>query len=837
MAIKLLRPELSGDETFATRFEKEAHIYARIQSPYVVTIHDYGRDPEDGRLYLVMELLPGHNLRELILRDGPQPLPRLLTVARQLTEGLAAAHELGITHRDVKPENVIVRDADTDRPFAQLLDFGIGGDSGGQIELEVMGTPAYMSPEQALAEQVDQRSDLYALGVVIYEMACGRLPFEGRDPMDVVRRHIEDPPTPPGVRVAGVSVPAALEEVIMRCLQKAPADRYQSATELLEELDRVAQLVAMPGFVNLLDVGERFDQAAAIPVSRKSMGADPQAAAKTRERVVQALSALGKAYRNFALYPSDNPMFGQSAEEVCRRLDEYFTLRERLDLTVERFALREGDAVVFEDADIRGSYTFRLYADGVRQITFLHGLTRAEMVEYLGCLHLASSATNDHTFDLVTLMWPKRFPHIVCRLADELIRDEAWDSEDARELEASGGAWYGVEPDPGSPPPAGIPTPTELDSLLSREDRVALAEMSGVEAESDGLGELVVVLLLALRALAGTAEQEPLALLSRTVMTRLLDAGDWWRVAMLVTGARQVLAEEPPEDLRHDMTALIRGAGEEHRINQMFDAIRDTEDRTERDRILRLFTRLEPDAAEPVVARLHELAPEKLPKVQMALLVLCRKMPWHLGPGVRNAHPAAVRAVIRVLSEIPGPRSCTELRPALENPDAGVRTDAMLALAKLGDPRLVAALPGLLDDDSASVRATAVEACGLIGRDRGGPILVQLLGDPKLLRWDHDEQVRLYMCLAELGGDEVIAALAAQLSVAQPERLRDRAKAMVSHLLHMDVDWEHLEPAARALLRIDTPEARQALDDAREGAPKEIQAAIERLIEQHEAVQ
>jgi serine/threonine-protein kinase len=228
-AVKLIRPDRAGDPAVLARFEREVQATAALAHPHIVRIYDYGR-ADDGTFYCVMEYLPGLTLDALVRRDGPLEPGRVVFLLRQLCSALGEAHAAGLTHRDVKPGNVIVRDGGRQADFATLLDFGLVLDRGTQDELTslgvVAGTPAFMAPEQAAGGAVDHRADVFAVGAVGCFLLTGRPPFAtGSVARTLAAVRTEPPP-------ALVGMPPDLAAVVMRCLAKAPADRYDSADAL-----------------------------------------------------------------------------------------------------------------------------------------------------------------------------------------------------------------------------------------------------------------------------------------------------------------------------------------------------------------------------------------------------------------------------------------------------------------------------------------------------------------------------------------------------------------------------------------------------------------------------
>src|SRR5438128_7142647 len=232
VAIKILNDRHAGDEQFVERFRREAKNAASLSHPNIVSIYDRGE--AEGTYYIAMEYLEGRSLKELILSRGPAPASVAIDYARQILSALRFAHRNGIVHRDIKPHNVLV-DAEG---RVKVTDFGIARAGASQMTEagSIVGTAQYLSPEQARGTDVDQRSDLYSLGVVLYELITGTLPFNGDTPVEIAMKHLSTVPEPPSKRRP--DVPRDLDLVVMRALAKDPEDRYQSAEEMDGDLDR-----------------------------------------------------------------------------------------------------------------------------------------------------------------------------------------------------------------------------------------------------------------------------------------------------------------------------------------------------------------------------------------------------------------------------------------------------------------------------------------------------------------------------------------------------------------------------------------------------------------------
>ncbi|MGH2581242.1 MAG: Stk1 family PASTA domain-containing Ser/Thr kinase [Actinomycetota bacterium] len=234
VAVKVLSPQYSGDANFVTRFRREAQAAARLNHPNLVSVYDTGTD--DGIHFIVMEYVEAKTLADYLPGGGRIMPERSIEIAEAVCDALSVAHAHGIIHRDIKPANIMI----TSKGDVKVTDFGIarvisGADTLAQTAA-VLGTASYLSPEQAQSQPVDQRSDIYSLGVALYEMVTGRPPFSGDSPVMVASKHVLEQPTPPSKLNADVS--PELEAVIMKAMAKNPDNRYQDADEMRADLER-----------------------------------------------------------------------------------------------------------------------------------------------------------------------------------------------------------------------------------------------------------------------------------------------------------------------------------------------------------------------------------------------------------------------------------------------------------------------------------------------------------------------------------------------------------------------------------------------------------------------
>ena len=235
VAIKILNDRHAADDSFIERFRREAKNAAGLSHPNIVSIYDRGE--AEGTYYIAMEFLDGRSLKELIVGRGPAPIKVTIDYARQILAAVGFAHKHGIVHRDIKPHNVLV----SPEGRLKVTDFGIARSGASQMTEvgSIIGTAQYLSPEQARGAPVDQTSDLYSVGVVLYEMLTGQVPFTGDTPLEIAMKHLSEIPRPPSE--LRPEVPHDLDSVVLRALAKDPAERYQSAEEMDADLARIAE--------------------------------------------------------------------------------------------------------------------------------------------------------------------------------------------------------------------------------------------------------------------------------------------------------------------------------------------------------------------------------------------------------------------------------------------------------------------------------------------------------------------------------------------------------------------------------------------------------------------
>ncbi len=302
-AVKILRSDLTQDSLQRDRFLREARAVNRLQHENVIEITDYGETPE-GLVFLVMEYVPGDSLLSLVGR-GPIDARRAIDIACQIAAALGRAHQMNVIHRDLKPDNVILTRREDGSDHVKLLDFGIAKVLDAPsltINRRVFGTPGYIAPEYAIGGELTPQSDLYALGVVLYELVTCALPFEASHVGQLLMKHVTQAPTPP--RAHNPAVPEELERVILRCLAKKPEDRHRDAYHLLDDLRAVRAA---------LDLASADAPSVVVDLSGTPSGVHIHGVANFRReetptRIHRALLAEGGTLRNLASAVSFSPL-------------------------------------------------------------------------------------------------------------------------------------------------------------------------------------------------------------------------------------------------------------------------------------------------------------------------------------------------------------------------------------------------------------------------------------------------------------------------------------------------------------------------------------------------
>ena len=255
IAVKILRPEFTKDAMFVENFKRESQAAAGLSHPNIVGVYDVGR--EGNINYIVMELVDGRPLSEIIEEEAPMDYRKVIEISRQLASALKIAHKNKVIHRDVKPHNIMI----TSDGVAKLADFGIAkavNDATLSSGSKIVGSVHYFSPEQARGNYVDERSDIYSLGIVMYEMLTGRVPFEGDNPVTVALKHINEEIVPPSEYTSGI--PPALEKAVLKATNKFQTNRFGSAEELLEELDNIEFVTKAVGFQSLEEASQKLEK-------------------------------------------------------------------------------------------------------------------------------------------------------------------------------------------------------------------------------------------------------------------------------------------------------------------------------------------------------------------------------------------------------------------------------------------------------------------------------------------------------------------------------------------------------------------------------------------------
>ena len=285
VAIKILNDRHASDDQFVERFRREAKNAAGLSHPNIVSIYDRGE--AEGTYYIAMEYLEGRSLKDRIIAEGPLPIPAAIEATRQILRALGFAHRGGVVHRDVKPHNVLLAPDGSERRY-KVTDFGISRTQASQMTEagSIVGTAQYLSPEQARGAPVDQRSDIYSVGIVLYELLTGQLPFTGETPLEIAMKHLSEVPKPPSALRPEVS--ADLDMVVLRALSKDPAERFETAAEMDEELARVASGSAVTAetadAATAILAGAGLADSAPTMISRRPVVAPPQPPRRYQEQ-------------------------------------------------------------------------------------------------------------------------------------------------------------------------------------------------------------------------------------------------------------------------------------------------------------------------------------------------------------------------------------------------------------------------------------------------------------------------------------------------------------------------------------------------------------------------
>jgi serine/threonine-protein kinase len=244
VAVKVLHSKYAERDDLVSRFRREARAMSQLSHPNTARVYKFGQ-LDDGAAYFVMDYMEGKNLAHTVRQHGPMAYERAINIMVQVCGALDEAHRAGIIHRDLKPENIFLTNQAGTADFPKVLDFGLAKVSEKQMgrgslmvtqQGMVFGTPEFMSPEQTQGETLDRRSDIYSLGLILYELLTGKLPFEATKPLEIMKAHVQEPPIPLSERVEGLTFPPELDRVLDKAMAKRPEDRYADAVEFAHAL-------------------------------------------------------------------------------------------------------------------------------------------------------------------------------------------------------------------------------------------------------------------------------------------------------------------------------------------------------------------------------------------------------------------------------------------------------------------------------------------------------------------------------------------------------------------------------------------------------------------------
>src|SRR5690554_2225056 len=277
VVIKVLPRSFVDDEEAIIRFEREAQGMSRLQHPHIVAIYDFGHDADQA--YICMEYVNGETLTERIRREGPTSAQEFAQIASQILQGIGEAHSMGLIHRDIKPSNIMLTERHGRQNYTKILDFGLAKLSAGAVDVTkeqaLVGSAAYLSPEQIMGNPSDHRADIYAMGVLFYYMLCGEKPFVSDDDITVLYQHVHAAPKPLGGRLPeDHRVPGALVELVERMLAKSPDDRPADAPSILVELIEIMAetSIQLPNLAAQITTGEFARQSPTVPDGAQDSG-------------------------------------------------------------------------------------------------------------------------------------------------------------------------------------------------------------------------------------------------------------------------------------------------------------------------------------------------------------------------------------------------------------------------------------------------------------------------------------------------------------------------------------------------------------------------------------
>jgi len=309
VALKVLGAGHDTDPNFYKRFFLEASVTAKLTHPNTITLYDYGRT-DDGIFFIAMEYLNGRTLSLAMQQEGALAQERVIHVAQQICRSLREAHALGIIHRDLKPANVMLLRQHDDHDFVKVLDFGLvkffAGEGQGDPDITnagtFMGSPHYIAPEQARNQNPDQRCDIYSLGVVLYQMLTGRVPFTAQAPVDIILKHLHEEPVPPRTLRPDLEINPSLQDIVLRCLAKAREARFQSMDELLVALKRVRSQVT--GLASGISTAPPLGWADSSPSMNVMVhGQTPSSAMRTPSQPMTAMPTPGSGSHQLSRPP------------------------------------------------------------------------------------------------------------------------------------------------------------------------------------------------------------------------------------------------------------------------------------------------------------------------------------------------------------------------------------------------------------------------------------------------------------------------------------------------------------------------------------------------------
>ncbi|MFT7623274.1 MAG: serine/threonine protein kinase [Myxococcota bacterium] len=786
VAIKLIHRDVADQQWWRARFYDEARLLAQVSSPWVAQVHDFGEDTETGALFLVMEFLGGTDLARLIGERGPLNTRRACAVGAQILHGLAAAHATGVLHRDLGLANVMVLSADTDQPFAKIIDFGLGTAPSPDSDDElVLGAPLVMAPERINREhEEDARCDIYSFGCVLYAMLTGQMPFAGPTTESVLRMHLTEEPKRPSTVAPHRGIPPELDALVMQCLAKTPGHRYPTADAVAEVLEHIERTLPDPP-----DLSE-------VKPDDDALRSDNPAAELTRN--------LARAYDSFRVYPRQNVAYRDSMNVAGRMLSELFLSSDVVTLSFDRYSVYCDGEQVACDID-RRSLSYALWNDGMRHLQLLKGMRPEELDRFFDCLY-SGAARKARGAGPVAMLWDLDFDHIQYHLAEDIERVPLPSAAELSALRCLGGDADAV------PRGARALTHTGAHALLCQpltDDEIRqIVARTKREKGRDPTMLLVGGLLSTLRGCSNpTLVGELLGVLG-DLARDMVEANE-------LAEALKVL--KPIASLRNKPggrtvakaveNALLRSA-EPDTVRRLVDRIGADVNTVDPDLFVGYARCMGPAIVGPLVDCCPGIIDKKTEEtVARCLVRLGMSDPRVLGRFADGAYGEVGHLLVSVLMRIGKPECGPILSRVLRTGDAEVRRQAIYAMDVIDHPRKATWLASRLEDPAMAVRMAVYDVLAGLPKAAGARPLTAMIGVSDLAQRPVAELEALFGALARCGDADTVVAIERLLGSGSSRLRRAVGK------LTRDANWDPMDFAMLQCLELmDEPAATAAIN-------------------------